>query len=145
MLTFSRDLLAWGPLISFCRLGRHWGIYFAATFLGLSSAELKPWGPFSAVIEVIRRVTSSVLSGLGICKMVSQRYGGCNSASDICALGELQMSPESSTQLFLCNTNSRLHQPGLTKRGYIGLIYSNSITSQKLIIHRVTTGYFWSV
>lgn len=29
------------------------GIYFAAAFLGLSGAELEPWGPFSAVIEVI--------------------------------------------------------------------------------------------
>lgn len=29
------------------------GIYFAAAFLGLSGAELEPWGPFSAVTEVI--------------------------------------------------------------------------------------------
>lgn len=100
MLTFSRALLAWGPLISFCRLGRHWGIYFAAAFLGLSSAELEPWGLFSAVIEVIRRATSSVLSGLGICKTVSQRYGGSNSAPEVCTHGELQMSPESVLSCF---------------------------------------------
>lgn len=60
------------------------------------------------------------------------------------ARGEPQMSPESNIQLYLCNSNNRLHQPVLTKRGYTGPIYSNTITSQKLITHRVSPGYFWN-
>lgn len=59
------------------------------------------------------------------------------------ARGEPQMSLESNILLYLCNSNNRLLQPVLTKQGHTGPIYSNGITSQKLIIHRVSPAYFW--
>lgn len=60
------------------------------------------------------------------------------------ARGEPQMSLESNILLYLCNSSNRLFQPVLTKRGYTGPIYSNSITSQKLITYRVSPAYFWN-
>lgn len=47
--------ICWLGTVDFVlQIGKALGeIYFAAAFLGLSSAELEPWGPFSAVIEVI--------------------------------------------------------------------------------------------